>query len=149
LRAERARQLLALVVPRAREREDAPPLVAGNLGDDVRRGSEAVEPEPLAVARQPQRAVADQPGAEQRRELQRRLVVRQPEAVARVGDRGLRVAAVQVVAREAGAQAEVLAAAVAGASGTHSWAPNVAAAERYALHRHGTIAFAVRTPTRS
>jgi len=45
--------------------------------------------------------------------------------------------------------AALFAAAVAGASGTHSWAPNVAAAEQYALHRHGTIAFAVHTPTRS
>jgi hypothetical protein len=29
------------------------------------------------------------------------------------------------------------------------WRPDVAAAKRYALHRHGLIAFAVRTPTRS
>ena len=36
---------------------------------------------------------------------------------------------------------------MAGASGSQPWAPNVAAAERYALHRHGTIAFVVRTPT--
>jgi hypothetical protein len=42
-----------------------------------------------------------------------------------------------------------VAAAVAGASGTQPWTPNVAAAERYAQQRHGTIAFAVRTPTRS
>jgi hypothetical protein len=29
------------------------------------------------------------------------------------------------------------------------WKPDVAAAKRYALHRHGLIAFAVRTPTRA
>jgi len=29
------------------------------------------------------------------------------------------------------------------------WQPGVLAAERYAAHRHGTVAFAVRTPTRS
>jgi hypothetical protein len=116
LDAERARQLLALRVARPGEREHAPPLVPRDLRDDVRRGAEAVEPEPLAVAREPERAIADQPGAEERRELQRRVVLRQPEAVARVGNRKLRVAAVQVVAGEAGAQAEVLAAAAAEAA---------------------------------
>jgi hypothetical protein len=29
------------------------------------------------------------------------------------------------------------------------WRPDLGRAERYAAHRHGTIAFAVRTPTRS
>lgn len=34
-------------------------------------------------------------------------------------------------------------------SGEPPWRPDVAAAKRYALHRHGVIAFAVRTPTRA
>ena len=55
--------------PGAGEGEDPPPLMAGDLADDVGRGAEAVEAEPLGVAGQPQRPVADQPGAEQRRRL--------------------------------------------------------------------------------
>ena len=92
------------------KREDAPALVARDLRDDVRRGAEAVEAEPLRVAREPQRAVADQPGAEQRRRLHVGVAVRDREAEALVGDRVLRVAAVEVVAGEARAVAEVLAA---------------------------------------
>jgi Beta-lactamase enzyme family len=34
-------------------------------------------------------------------------------------------------------------------SAEQPWRPGISAAKRYALHRHGTIAFAVRTPTRS
>jgi Beta-lactamase enzyme family len=34
-------------------------------------------------------------------------------------------------------------------SAEQPWRPDVAAAKRYALHRHGLIAFAVRTPTRA
>ena len=34
-------------------------------------------------------------------------------------------------------------------SAERPWRPDVAAAKRYALHRHGVIAFAVRTPTRT
>ena len=59
----------ARVVLGAGEREHAPPLVHRHLADDVRGGPEPVEPEPLRVAREPQRAVADQPAAQQRREL--------------------------------------------------------------------------------
>ena len=75
----------------------------------MRRRAEAVEPEPLAVAGQPQRAVADQPAAQQRRELQRSPSLGQLEAEALVGDRPLRVAAVDVAAREARPHAQVLA----------------------------------------
>ena len=52
------------------ERVDLASLVHGDLADDVGRGTEAVEPEPLGVAAQPQRPVADQPGAQQRRGLE-------------------------------------------------------------------------------
>src|SRR6476619_2768877 len=34
-------------------------------------------------------------------------------------------------------------------SAERPWRPDVRAAKRYALHRHGVIAFAVRTPTRA
>ena len=67
---------LRLLVARAREGEHAPPLVERHLGDDVRRGAEAVDAEPLGVAGQPQRAVADQAGAQERRRLDVVVAVR-------------------------------------------------------------------------
>ena len=76
----------AAVVAGAGEGEHAPPLVERDLADDVRRGAEAVEAEALGVAGHPQRAVADQPGAEQRRGLEVAVAVGQREAEARVGD---------------------------------------------------------------
>ena len=51
LGAELARERLGLLVAGAREREDAPALVARDLRDDVRARAEAVEAEPLGVAR--------------------------------------------------------------------------------------------------
>ena len=60
------------------------------------------------VAGHPQRAVADQAGAQQRRRLEVRVAVGQREAEALVGHRVLGVAAVAVVAGEACAVAEVL-----------------------------------------
>ena len=108
LGAELARERLRLLVARAGEGEDAPPLRPRDLRDDVRGGPEAVEAEPLRVAREPERAVADQPGAEERRRLQVGVPVRDREAEALVGDRPFRVAAVEVVAGEARPLAEVL-----------------------------------------
>ena len=116
LRAERARERLRLVVALARDREDAAALRPRDLRDDVRGGAEAVQPEPLGVAREPQRAVADQPRAEQRRRLEVAEPVGDREAEALVGDDPLGVAAVDVVAGEARAVAEVLAAARAEAA---------------------------------
>ena len=66
-RRARGAKSCACASPGAGEGEDPPALPAGDLRDDVRRGAEAVEAEPLGVAGQPQRAVADQAGAEQRR----------------------------------------------------------------------------------
>ena len=85
--------------------------MARDLGDDVRGRAEPVEAEALRVAGQPQRAVADQSRAEERRGLQIRITLREREAEALVGDRVLRVAAVAVVAGEARPVAEVLASA--------------------------------------
>ena len=110
LAAELEREPRGRVVSRPHEAEHAPSFVTRDLDDDVRRGAEAVEPEPLGIAREAQRAVADQPGAEERRHLQVVVLVRQRQAVALVGDDPLRVAAVEVVAREARRLAEVLAA---------------------------------------
>jgi len=71
--------------------------------------AEAVQPEPVGIAREAERPVADQAGAEKRGRLQIVVLVRERQAVALIGDRPLRVAAVQVVAREANRLAEVLA----------------------------------------
>ena len=72
-RAERACELLRLVVTRARAGEDAAPLCDRDLADDVRRGAEAVQAERFAVAGEPERPVADEAGAEQRRCLRVRV----------------------------------------------------------------------------
>ena len=88
-----------------------------DLGDDVRRGAEAVQPEPLGVARHPQRAVADQAGAEERRGLEILVTLGDGEAEPLVRDDALGVAAVQVVSGEAGLVAQVLTAGAAVAAG--------------------------------
>ncbi len=72
---------------------------------------EAVESEALRVAGHAQTALADQPGAEQRRQLHVAGLAAQREAVARVGQREVRVAPVDLVAGERGLVAEILAAA--------------------------------------
>ena len=105
------------VVAAAGEGEHPPALVDGDLADDVRGRAEAVEAEALGVAGHAQRAVADQPGAEQRRDLLVGMVLGEREAEALVGDGQLGVAAVELVAGEAGAVAEVLAAGAAEAAG--------------------------------
>ena len=76
LGAELARERLPLLVALAGEGEDPPALVDGDLAEDVGGGAEAVEADPLGVADQAQRPVADQPGAEQRRRLLVRIGVR-------------------------------------------------------------------------
>src|SRR5206468_4220626 len=108
-RPQPERQLGRRVVPGTREREHAPPLPDGDLADDVRRGAEAVQPEPRAVARERQRAVTDQARTQQRRRLQVGVAVRNGEAEALVRHHPLRIATVDRVAGKAGAQAEVLA----------------------------------------
>ena len=110
LGAQRQRQLPRAGVARAREGEHAPAFMHRDLADDVRGRTEAVQPEPHAVAGQPQRAVADQPAAQQRRRLEVRVPVGQREDEALVGDRVLGVAAVDVAPGEARVLAQVLAA---------------------------------------
>src|SRR5215831_2680801 len=117
LRSEPPRERLSLRISWACEREHAAPLVERDLDDDVRRRTEAVQAEALGVARECERAVADQAGAEQRRELEvgRSLGKREAEALVRHGELG--VAAVPVVAGELRVIAEVLEACAAIAAG--------------------------------
>src|SRR5205807_463882 len=95
-------------VSRAREREHAPPLEHRDLADHVRRRSEPVQPEPLRVAGEAQRPEADQPAAQKRRGLMIRNAVGDREAEALVRDRQLGEAAVDVPARKARPDAQVL-----------------------------------------
>uniref|UniRef100_A0A0U1PBP6 Uncharacterized protein n=1 Tax=Mizugakiibacter sediminis TaxID=1475481 RepID=A0A0U1PBP6_9GAMM len=111
--AQFARERLRGGIAGARERIHLAALVARQLRDDVRGGAEAVQPEPARVAGEAQRAVADQAGAEQRRGFGVAVLRGQGEAVARVGERVLGVAAVELIAGEARLLAQVLAAAAA------------------------------------
>src|SRR5207244_11758301 len=106
LGAERARKGLTVVVARTREGEDAPSFVPRDLRHDVGGGAEAVQAEPLGVPGRPQRAMADQAGAEERRRLLVGVALGNRKAEALVGDGVLGVAAVEVVAGEPGLAAE-------------------------------------------
>ena len=112
------RERLAVGVSGSSEREDAPPFGQRELADDVRGGTEAVQPDALRSTGQRVRAVADQPCAEQGCGLHVRVAVRDGKAVTLVGDGLLREATVDVVAGEARLVAEVLAAADAEAAPT-------------------------------
>ncbi len=108
LGAELPRERLGGDVARTREREDPPALVPRDLREDVRRAAEPDDPEPLRVAGEPQGAVPDQPGAQQRRRLDIGERVREGEAEARVRDGEFRVPARQLIPGEARVRAEVL-----------------------------------------
>ena len=103
-RAKRGR----LAVARAREGEHAPALEARDLRDDVSRRAEAVETEPRGIACGAQAAVADQSRAQERRRRDVVLCAGEREAVARVRERLLGIAAVARVAGEASGIAEIL-----------------------------------------
>ena len=106
--AEFAGEILAILIPRAGERIDFAALVACDLGDDVGGRAEPVEAEMLGIPGAYQRPVADEPGAEERRRLEIGIAVGNREAVALVGNGSLGIAAVDRVAGEARALAEIL-----------------------------------------
>src|SRR5207244_3077122 len=91
------------------ERIDLATLEDRHLRDEMGGGAESVDPQALGPRRHRVRAVPDEPGAEQRRRVRIVELGRDLEAVALIGDRVTRVAAVVVEAREARALAEVLA----------------------------------------
>src|ERR1700738_4734039 len=108
-RAEFAREALAGCIPRAREREHAPALPPGQLGEQMRRGAEAIEAEVARLARDTVGAIADEPRAQQRRQFGGRRLARQRQTVARIGEHLLRVAPVAAVPREARLLTQILA----------------------------------------
>ena len=73
--------------PGAGEGEDALPLKAGDLRQDMGGGAETVDAEPLGGAGHAVGAMADQAGAKQGRRLGVLIAAGQPEAVAVVGER--------------------------------------------------------------
>ncbi len=75
----------------------------------MRRRSEAVDAEPARVARDPIGSIADQPGAEQRRRLEVAVALGKCKGKPDIGDGILGVAAIELIAGEAGLRAEVLA----------------------------------------
>ena len=93
--------------PGAGEGEHLPPLPTRHLDRDMRRGTEAVQPEPPRLARHAEGAVADQPGAHQRRGGDIGEAGRDGEAEARVGDGMVGKAAVDLAAGEPGARAKI------------------------------------------
>ena len=107
-RAERPRERLRRSVTGTGESEDFASLMHCDLADDVGGGTEPVEPNPRTVAREPERSVADQPGAEERRSLKIGEAVGDGEAESLVGDAELGIASVEVVPREPCPVAEVL-----------------------------------------
>ena len=112
-----AREVLGPLIAGAGEGVHLAALMNGDLADHVRCRAEAVQAEAPRVAGEPQRAVADQPAAQQRRRLLVGQSVGQRQAVALVGDGQLGEAAVDVASGEARADAQVLAAAAC-SSGT-------------------------------
>jgi hypothetical protein len=107
-RAEGARERLPLLVACPCPCIDPATLCHRDLADDVRRCPEAVQPDPLRIAGEPQRAVADEAGTEERCGLLVPVALGNREAEPLVGDRQLCVAPVEVVPGEPRPITEVL-----------------------------------------
>src|SRR5262249_47032338 len=110
LGAQRAGERLRASVALSRHCEDTAAFPQRDLRDDVGRRAEAVEAEPPAFAGESQRPEADQAGAQERGRLEIAVIRWDAEAEPLVRDNPLGVAAVEVVPREVGGVAEVLAA---------------------------------------
>src|ERR1700694_6157797 len=112
-----ARERLLFRIARRGKGEDPSTLEPGDLGDDVRRVAEAIQTDALRIARAPQRAIADQAGAETRRRVQVVVTLGQRKTKALVSDAKLGIAAIQVIAGEARADAQGLEIAATEAAG--------------------------------
>lgn len=106
---QRAREVLGVPVARPGQREHAPPLPAADLGDDVGGRPEPVETDRSGIAGHPQRAPADQPGAQEGRRRDRVQARVERDGEGGLGQEMAREAAVAGAAGEAGGVAEVLA----------------------------------------
>ena len=111
--AKAPRKRLRRVVARPREGKYLSPLGQRDLRDQVRRRPEAVDAQTARVAGERIRPVADQPGAQERRRVQIVVAFRQRQHIRGVDDSVFGVAAVLLIAGEAGIGAEILAPAAA------------------------------------
>lgn len=103
------RELLCRAISRTRERVNRPPLVLGDLRDDMRSGAEPVDAKAPGVPGHRKRATADQPRAKKRCSLDVAIALGDRNATAFVCERMFRVSAIEVKASEARASAEILA----------------------------------------
>ena len=71
-----------------------------NLGDDMRGRAKAVDAERLGVPRHAQRAMSDQPRAQQRRRGRIRVALGQRKAICSLRDCIVGIAAIDLVPRE-------------------------------------------------
>ncbi len=101
-------ELLGPGIAGPRKGENPAPLVTRYLGHDMGGGAEAKNAQTVPAARHHQRAIPDQPGAQQRRGSGRIVWGRDPEAKVLVRKGKLRVAAIDRVAGETGRIAEIL-----------------------------------------
>ena len=115
------RKLLRLHIIRPCKGKDPPALIARNLGNEVRGRAKAIQTDPCRLPRHTQRPIAYQPGAEQRRCLQIRIVWRNREAKACICHGIGSIPTVQVIAGKAGIGAQILA--FTGAVVTHAARP--------------------------
>ena len=106
-RAESAGKILRRDVVGSREGIDRPALPARDLGDDMSGGAEAIDAEPLGVARHHQRPPADQAGAQQRRDRNIVAVLAERESIAGIGNGVRGEAAVARVSGEERTVAEI------------------------------------------
>ena len=109
-------EVLRRAVARPGEGVDALALMARHLRHDVGRGAESEDAEGLRGAGHAVGAVADQPGAEERRGVGVAVAVGDAEAEAVVGEHEVLVAAVEMAAGEPRVVAEVLLARMAEAA---------------------------------
>ena len=97
--AKRPGERLSARIARPGEGEHPPTLPAADLGDDVRRGAEAIDADRLSVPGHLERAPADEARAQQRRGRDRIEILGERKDKRRVGDRMGGVAAVARVSR--------------------------------------------------
>ncbi len=111
--AEPAGEILRRAVAWPGERKQPATLVPDHLGDDVGSGAKPVDADQGCVPGHAQGAIADQPGAHQRRRLDIAITGIDQKAIALVGDGQLGIAPIDLVAGKARAVAQVFPAAAA------------------------------------
>src|SRR6266851_6309671 len=107
-RAQRAGEILRAKIARAGEGEEPPPLMARDLRHDMGGGAEAVDPDQWRIPGHTQSAVSDQTSAHQGRRLDIAVARIDRKAITLVGDGELGIAAIDLIAGEPGAVAQIL-----------------------------------------